>query len=204
MNVAAIILAAGGSVRMGRPKQLMPVHGEALLHRTARIALASQASSVIVVLGAQAGACGSEIADLPVRLALNPVWRDGMASSIVAGVNEARRKDPDLDAVILMACDQPHLTAGVLDELLATYELEGKGMVACRYAGTAGVPALFARRWFGALERLEGESGAKSLLKATPEDLACVAFEGGRVDIDTLKDYARFLAASPSRNEAAA
>lgn len=192
MNVGIIILAAGGSSRLGRPKQLMPVDGEALLHRTARVALGSKATHVTVVLGAHAGACGAELSDLPVRLAFNPVWRDGQATSIVAGLTDVRRHPPEPDAVVILACDQPLLTPSVIDGLIGTHQQLNKGMVASHYAGTNGVPALFARRYFDALLRLEGERGAKVLFQAAPEDLACAAFDDGWLDIDTMEDYARF------------
>ena len=192
MNVAIIILAAGGSSRLGRPKQLMPVNAETLLHRTTRVALESKASQVTVVLGAHAGVCGVELSGLPVRLAFNPVWRDGQASSIVAGLKDVRRHPPHPDAVVILACDQPLLTSSVIDGLIEAHRELGKGMVACRYAGTNGVPALFSRRYFDALLRLEGERGAKVLFQDAPEDLACTAFEDGWADIDTMEDYARF------------
>ena len=87
MSTGVVILAAGGSSRLGQAKQLLPVAGEVLLRRSVRMALQSKASPIIVVLGAQASVCAAEIADLSAGIVIHSTWRDGIASSIVLGLN---------------------------------------------------------------------------------------------------------------------
>lgn len=190
------MLAAGGSTRLGRAKQLLTVAGEGLLRRSVQAALASDVCPVTVVLGAEASACGAELAGLPMRVVIHSAWRDGIASSIVAGMRDLRRLDPDLDAVVIMVCDQPHLTPGIINALIETHETLGKGIVASAYAGVAGVPALFAKQYFGAISRLTGDHGARSLFALAPSDVARIAFADGGVDIDTEADYEQMVRSS--------
>lgn len=191
MEIGVIVLAAGGSCRLGTPKQLLRFQGVSLLRHAAAAAVGCHADHCTVVLGNEAAACAEEISNLPVHIAVNTAWRDGMASSIRAGLADAQRRHPGMDAVILAACDQPHVTSEVLDSLMDTHLATSSGIVASAYAGTRGIPALFCAAWFPRLAALEGDRGAKALFEAAGEnDLALVAFPGGAVDVDTALDYA--------------
>ena len=112
MRVSALVLAAGGSRRFGRPKQLLPWRGEPLIRHAARAALGSGADEVVVVLGADADAVRAALADLPIHVALNPGWESGLASSLAAGLEEASG-----DAVLVVLGDQPVADAKVLAAL---------------------------------------------------------------------------------------
>lgn len=194
MEIAVIILAAGGSSRLGKPKQLLPFHGGSLLRRAAEAAVGSHADHCTVVLGNEAECCGAEIANLPVRLETNPHWREGLASSIRVGIHAVRRHHPDLDAVILAPCDQPFLTSAVLNSLMQIHLSTAAGIVASSYAETLGVPALFCAAWFQRLSELQGDRGAKSLFDTAGPDLITVPFPQGATDVDTAEDYANALA----------
>ena len=208
MSVGLVVLAAGGSSRLGRAKQLLAVDGETLLRRSVRAAMASTASHVVVVLGAEASVCAAEISDLPACIVIHSTWRDGIASSIGRGLQAVVQLDPELDAVVFAVCDQPHLTAGVFNALVRAHEVLGKGMIASSYDDVMGVPALFSRRYFEALLSLTGDDGARSLFNSCPEDLACSAFPKGGTDIDTAADYARLqgceITAEPAQRSAGA
>ncbi|MDB6076186.1 MAG: hypothetical protein JWO89_3826 [Verrucomicrobiaceae bacterium] len=193
MRIGAVILAAGGSFRLGHAKQLLRLDGEGLLRRSVRVGLQSKASNIVVVLGAEANVCAAEIADLPVRITIHSTWRNGIASSIVAGLQTLRLLDPGLEGVVFMVCDQPHLTTEVIDSLIHAHQVLGKGVIACRYGEITGVPALFGKAYFEAISGLTGDQGARSLFHLCEDDLACISFPEGCADIDTREDYERYL-----------
>ena len=129
-RIALILLAAGASTRLGRPKQLLGFRGRSLLRHAAETALASVCRPVVVVLGALADRLQTELTALPVTVALNPAWAEGMAKSIRAGLKEVSSKTPGPDAVVIMLCDQPLITAGMLDQLVSMHRSSGMGIVA--------------------------------------------------------------------------
>ena len=128
-------MAAGGSARLGRPKQLLEYEGKPLLRRAAETALASHCRPVIVVLGAQAEACAAVLSDLPVRIVVNEGWQEGLASSIRAGLAVLERERPGVDAAILSVADQPYLTPVLLDSLIEHQRATGQKIIAAQYAG---------------------------------------------------------------------
>ena len=187
---AAVVLAAGGSTRMGRPKPLLHYDGRSLLHRTVDAAMRGGCAPVIVVLGAAAETLRPELAGLPVEIAINEGWAEGLAGSIRTGVETLLPRRADVDAVLLLPCDLPHISARLVRELLAAAGGAGAApIVACTYAGTAGVPALFHRRWFDELCELRGDCGAKPLLLAHAESLVRVPWPEGALDVDEPADH---------------
>ena len=186
--IAAVVLAAGGSTRLGRPKQLVPIDGEPLVRRAARAALDAGCRPVLVVIGAAAEAVGAAVADLPVLRVTNPRWADGVGTSIACGVSAAAAHRPA--GCIVLPCDQPRLTAGVLATLIERFRDGGFSAVACTYGGTTGSPVLFAPELFDRLAALTGDSGAKRALRDCPT-LQVVDFPGGDLDIDTDADLRR-------------
>jgi molybdenum cofactor cytidylyltransferase len=187
-KIAVIILAAGDSSRLGRPKQFLPFGGKTLLAHIVDEALNAALEPVVVVTGAYATEVSESLKDRTVTIAHNPRWKEGMASGIVAGLAELMSVQPRPGGVIVAVCDQPHLSARLLRELVEQWEGSGKGLVACAYRDTLGTPVLFGSRYFGALSALSGSEGAKKFLKAYPDDVATVPFPGGEIDIDTEED----------------
>lgn len=185
-----VILAAGASTRMGTPKQLLAVEGQPLVARAVSAALASPAWPVVVVLGAQAGQIRPVLARLPVLVAENPAWGEGMASSIRAGITTLQQFSRSLDGVLVALCDQPAFTAAVIAQLLEARQAGGRSIVAARYQGRNGAPALFLREHFPALAVLTGEEGARTLLNGTPEQVTAVDLPALAIDLDTPADYA--------------
>jgi molybdenum cofactor cytidylyltransferase len=195
-GVAVVVLAGGGSTRMGRPKQLHTFGGTTLLRRAVMTALESSCRPVCVVVGDQAEDLQHEVADLPVVVARNPAWDTGMASSIRAGVEAVLEANPRADAVVLMLCDQPLVTPELIDALAHEWRTTGRSLVASDYGGEHGVPALFARAWFGDLVRLTGDVGARTILRAHPTDVGLVPFPEAVFDVDSPADHQR-LRTSP-------
>jgi molybdenum cofactor cytidylyltransferase len=189
-----VLLAAGASVRMGAPKQLIEVDGKALLVRAVEAALASAAWPVIVVLGANAEKIRPLLARLPVLVAENPAWTEGMASSLRAGVDTLRTFSRALDGALVAVADQPAFSAEVIARLVTARRETERGIVAARYAGRLGVPALFGCEHFAALAALTGEEGARHFLAAHVTEAAAVDLPELAVDLDTPEDVARLTA----------
>jgi molybdenum cofactor cytidylyltransferase len=200
--VGAVVLAAGSSSRMGRPKQTLRFRDESLLRRAALAALGAGCRPVIVVTGAHAELSGRELEGLDVRQALNNLWETGMASSIRAGVEALSAADPHAAAAVLMLCDQPHVTSEVINGLVAAHRATGKAVVASEYDGGFGAPALFDRALFPELARLEGAAGAKEVIRRHAAEAHFLPFRGGEVDVDTPDDFSR-LTANDTRPEEA-
>ncbi|HZT41860.1 MAG TPA: nucleotidyltransferase family protein [Chthonomonadaceae bacterium] len=188
-NIAAIILAAGASERMGQPKQLLPYGGHSLLRHTVETALASCCRPVIVVLGAHAEAIKPEVEDAGVTVVINEAWKEGMSASIRAGLSAVQPRRQATDGALFLLCDQPLVTASLLDRLVTAFRVTGQPIAACDYDGVPGVPALFARSLFPELEALHGAEGAKQVLRRHRSRIACLPFPEGRFDIDTPQDF---------------
>ncbi len=184
MSLPAVILAAGASRRLGRPKQRVEVGGESLLHRAARAALGAGLAPVIIVLGAEA--LEPLVADLPVEIVRNRHWEEGMASSIRAGLEAL---PPTADALLLMVCDQIRLDAPLLRRLIQAFQASPNRPAACAYEDTLGVPAIFPRSAFTELAALRGDRGARLLLKQ--RDVTPLPWSEGKLDLDDLEAVSR-------------
>jgi molybdenum cofactor cytidylyltransferase len=114
-----------------------------------------------------------------------------MASSIRTGLEDLIHADPDAAAAVLLLCDQPHVTAGVISALITAHRETGRPVVASTYGGSFGVPALFTRTLFDELTRLEGASGAKDVIRRHAWEAHFEPFPGGEVDVDTPDDFSR-------------
>ena len=186
-----ILLAAGASSRLGQAKQLLPYKGKTLLQHGIQAALLADAEPVVLVTGANAADIEKEVGDERVNVVENTEWEEGMASSIRYGLTALLEMAPDTERAIFMVCDQPFVTAELLNQLVfASIDTE-KEIVACAYSGTLGTPALFSSPFFPLLQQLEGNEGAKKIIKQYPENVGTIAFAKGEIDIDTPDDYER-------------
>jgi molybdenum cofactor cytidylyltransferase len=191
-SIAILLLAAGSSSRMGQSKQLLAIRNEPLLVQAAKTALSAKASGVTVVLGAGEDKHRHIVKDMPLQIVFNENWQKGMGSSIKAGLHYLLKAQPDLQAVIVMVCDQPLLTTAHLDKIISTYRQTNKSIVASFYSGNAGVPVLFDKRMFPELIQLPDEQGAKKIIQRYELISARVDFPGGEIDLDTLDEYTAF------------
>lgn len=197
-RVGLVLPAAGGSRRLGSPKQLLrDADGQSLIRRAAETALSSACRPVAVVLGADADTIAAELAGLDLLLTVNPDWQTGLASSLLAGLTALLEIGP-LDAAIVMLCDQPRVTPALLDSLLTASADTGCQIAACEYGEALGVPALFGQSLFPDLQALHGDEGARRVIRTYPGPVARVAFPGGELDIDTAQDAARLMQVSAS------
>ena len=195
MPDALILLAAGSSSRLGRPKQLLPYQGRTLLRRAAETAVAAAGDApVVVVTGALHAELLPELAGLPVRVVRCPEWERGMGASLKTGLQALETQTSLLDSVTVLLCDQPLLTPALLRQLAETYAATGRPIVASEYGGVRGVPVLFGAEALPLLRQLPDAAGAAQLLKRHPELVATVPFPGGALDVDTEAQYAALLA----------
>jgi len=189
---AIIILAAGTSSRLGRPKQLLSYQNQTFISRLV-IQAQTTATTVIVVTGATHEALAEALKDSPALLVQNPEWQQGMGSSISKGMGFLKSLNRAVSSVILAVCDQPYVTASLFNEMIAVQGRSGKKIVACTYADTIGTPVLFERSYFKALQQATGKEGAKHLVQTHQEDVALLPFPQGAIDIDTEEDYTALL-----------
>lgn len=191
--IGLILLAAGGSARLGHTKQLLPYQGRTLLRHSAETALGSLCCPIIVVLGARAAQLQPELADLEILTVENADWEQGMGSSIRVGLTALEITAPNLTCVVLMLCDQPLITADNLNALVQAHRDTGSPLVASEYAGTRGVPALFSRALFAELRALTGAQGAKQIIAYHANEAVTVPLSSAAIDIDTTADYERLM-----------
>ena len=189
MNVAGLILAAGGSTRLGSPKQLLVYEGRTLLRRAAETVLAAGCRPVVVVLGAGAGRLTPELAGLDVSTVVNAGWQRGMGTSVRLGLS-ALAPGPEVDAVLLTLCDQPLVGPDALKRLLAA---PAGSIAAAEYHGTLGVPAVFGREHFAELAALPDAAGAKGVLQRHAARIIAVPTPEAATDIDTREQYEKVV-----------
>lgn len=188
-----IMLAAGASSRLGKPKQLLPYKGETLLQQGLQIAIATGILPIVVVLGANAELVQKSIEHKDICIVINKAWSEGMAASIRCGMEELLKIAPQLDGVIIMVCDQPFVSPTLLADLVEKHRLSGKPIIASSYKGSIGTPALFDTTIFALLQSLKGDVGAKKIMQANPDWVEEVDFPLGEIDIDTTGDYELLL-----------
>ena len=188
-KIGLLLLAAGASVRMGKPKQQLDFRGKTLLQNAIQSALDSVCRPIVVVLGSNADIFKSEIKDFDVRIAENTDWQNGMNSSIKCGLEKILDLDNQVKGVLIMVCDQPLITAEIINQLVETQQVTGSLVVASKYVETLGVPALFSHHLFPELFNLKDSGGAKKIIEKFKSQTSEVFFPDGEFDIDTLEDY---------------
>lgn len=189
--VSAVVLAAGGSTRMGSPKLLLKVGGKAMLSRVLDTLTSLPLLEVTVVLGAS----GSQL--LPhipptCKVVHNPRWREGLSSSLRLGLESI---DPRAEAALFVLADQPLLRPETLLQLLYAYFGSEKGIVVPEHGGRRGTPVLFDRRHFPRLQQVRGDTGGREVIEQMPNDVLAVPVDSTDVltDVDTMQDYRNLI-----------
>ncbi|MBS1682106.1 MAG: nucleotidyltransferase family protein [Bacteroidetes bacterium] len=190
--ITAVILAAGSSSRMGQSKQLLKINEKSLVKKTVEEVIKSGVDRTFIVLGSDNQAIQKELEAVRLEVVFNPEWNKGIGSSIKCGLAEAM-KSPELNAVIFSVCDQPLLRAFHVKKLIYEYTNSRNQIVASRYAGSDGVPALFDRSMFTKLMRIADQAGAKKIIEQNSTLVKSIDFPDGLIDLDTPKDYQQFL-----------
>ncbi len=188
-----VILAAGESSRLGRPKQNLLYKGKSLLHWSIQSAVETGCQPIVVVTGANNLAVEAAMEQNNVEVVYNINWQQGMGSSIAAGTSAILYLQPLLTSVIFQLCDQPFVSAELLKALIQQHSATTKNIIAASYNHTLGAPVLFHKKYFQTLLQSTGHEGARKLIIKHPEDVAAVDFAGGAFDVDTEKDYEALL-----------
>ncbi|WP_419211584.1 nucleotidyltransferase family protein [Maribacter sp. X9] len=191
LHIAVLIMAAGASKRMDGIKQLLPWKTSNFLLETIKTVKESNATSIHVVLGANADSiidqCNLE--EQNVELIINPDWSLGLGKSIALGVKKLTEKKHIPDGILICLADQPLLSTEYLNSVITSYTKQPSKIVASIYRNRAGVPALFPKFFYPNLVLLEGDQGAKNILEDINNEIIVLNAHGQLTDIDTKDDY---------------
>ncbi len=189
-KIAGLLLAAGESSRLGRPKQLVEWEGTSLIRRAAEASIGAGCSPVVVVLGAEVERSLQELKGLDAEVVINNDWKAGMGASIGFGIRSIQALLPLPEAVLISLCDQPHVTADQLRPFLDAFREARSDVIAAFYNDVAGVPALFSSKLFPDLAALKGEKGAREIIRNSPDATTIPLPEAG-IDVDDDQDLDR-------------
>lgn len=194
-RVAAVVLAAGSSSRLGRPKQLIEFRGQTLLRRTAQTVLASLADALVVTTGDNGVDSEVQLCGLNWTRAAVVNAQEGQSNSVRAGL-EAVESLGEFEAILFTPCDLPLLSAAHLNALIEKYRSANWNMVASRYDETSGAPMIVSHALWPELRGLRGDVGARRLLAFHAQRATFVEWPDGRFDMDTPDDVGVMLAIS--------
>ena len=190
--VSAILLAAGESKRMGEPKLLLPFGSSTILEQAIDNLLNSRVDELIVVVGDRAQEMIKRIANRPVKVIINPVYHEGMSTSIVRGLSLI---DNRALAVMLVLADQPLIDSETINRLVEAFFSHDKGIVIPAYKGRRGHPIIFSTKYKGKLLGLKGDVGGRQIISEHPDDILEVAVNSQsiNIDIDTMDNYHSYV-----------
>ncbi len=195
-SIGALLIAAGGSTRLGQPKQLVDVRGEPMVRRQARLLLALQPACVVVVTGAAGTDVAAAVNGLEVTRIHNPDWAEGMGRSIACGI---RAMPERVRGALLLLVDQYRLEAEDLHALIERWSEDPQSVALAGWDGERGPPTLFPRSLFERLSRLSGDQGARPVLKRFRGRQQVVPLPNAAVDLDTAADLARMQSSQAPR-----
>jgi molybdenum cofactor cytidylyltransferase len=194
-KLGVVLLAAGGSSRMGRPKQLLRIEDEALVTRMARRLIDLEPDSVLVVTGSAAQAVIDQLSGLPLQIVHNPHWEEGMAGSLAVGVKNLA---VEIDGVLIMLCDQWRVGREDLQALVQVWNTDISQITTAYWHDDGqqviGPPAIFPRALFEELTGLKGDRGARAVIEKHREHATFVAMKNARFDLDEPADLEEFRA----------
>lgn len=195
-RIGAVILAAGGSTRMGTAKQLLMLDGKTLLRRAVESAIGAGCEPVVVVLGSGSDQMGRELNDMPIQAVINDQWERGIGTSIRAGF--VALNGSAVDSAVLMLCDQALVSSESVTRLIEAADESDKAICVSAYDETIGPPVLVSRSFFSQMAQLPDACGAKALWKQNPQQVLEVPCPEAGLDVDSPEDY-RKLCAGPDR-----
>ena len=194
--IVAVVLSAGESSRMGRPKALLPIDGETFIERIVSALKRAQVGKIIVVTGHNAEEMRRQIDHLPVEILVNHEYKLGQLSSLHVAIRQVL-SDQDCDAILVHLVDHPYIDATVVNRMIEGFYASGKLIVVPRYQGKRGHPVLLSHKLFAELLNAPIEQGAKAVVNAHSADTLLIdaADEGVTIDIDTPDEYSEHVKA---------
>ena len=192
--ISAILLAAGESKRMGRPKQLLAWQGKTLLQHSLESLINSAADEIILVLGHEADRIGKSLPALPIKIVINPDYKKGMASSLRGGLLAMDRRS---EAFLICLADQPGIGPEIVNRMIREFQQADpkREIVRPVYRGRPGHPVIIGAQYLQeALQLLQGDVGARQILLNHPEDILDIDVDEDLIlkDIDTPEEYQRY------------
>jgi molybdenum cofactor cytidylyltransferase len=188
--IVAVILAAGESSRMGRPKALLPIDGETFIERIVGVLRKTKIGRVFVILGHNAAELSRRIEHLPIEILINPNYKLGQLSSLQVAVRRIEQ-DADCDGMLVHLVDHPYIDARLVDTMIDRFYESNKFIVVPRHGSKRGHPVIFSRRLYGELLKAPLDQGAKVVVNAHQVDTLEIDTEdiGITIDIDTPELY---------------
>ncbi len=191
--ISAILLAAGESKRMGRPKQLLEWQENTLLQHCLESIMRSAVDETILVLGHEADRIGARLPPLPLTIVINPDYRQGMASSLRRGLLSM---DPGSEAFLVLLADQPGIAPEIINTVIRAFRQADpkRGIVRPVYRGRPGHPVLFGAQYLQEALHLRGDVGARRIVANHPADVLEINVEDAAVlqDVDTPEEYRNY------------
>jgi molybdenum cofactor cytidylyltransferase len=195
--VSGVILAAGGSSRLGRPKQLLAYKGRPLLDHVVQNALSSNLGEIIVVLGAERGRVRVLMDLSKVHVVENEQFAKGQSTSVVVALDNV---DQGAAGVLILLGDQPGVSADVINAVVAAFDGDPQTIVMPSWRGTPANPVLFGRAYFSELRQLTGDEGARDLVKQASDHVCLVPIDQPvPQDVDTEADYQHLIESAPPK-----
>jgi len=192
--IVAVVLSAGESSRMGRPKALLPIHGQTFIEKIVGALNVAQINKVIVILGHDAEEMRRRIEHLPVEILVNPDYKLGQLSSLQVAVRRLEN-EADCDGMLVHLVDHPYIDAKLVKVMIEQFHDGGKLIVVPRHGGKRGHPVIFSRKLFGELLAAPMDQGAKAVVNAHRDDTLEIDTQdsGVAVDIDTPELYKKHV-----------
>jgi molybdenum cofactor cytidylyltransferase len=191
--IVAVILSAGESSRMGRPKALLPIDGVRFVEKIVSALKSTDVGNIIVVLGHNAEEMRQKISDLPVTILINHDYKQGQLSSLQVAIShlESSSKGSPVDGILVHLVDHPYISATLVDLMIKRFYETKKLIVVPRFQGRRGHPVIFARALFSELLAAGPDQGAKPVVHAHRDDTLEIdtGDEGVLIDIDTPEEY---------------
>ncbi len=191
--IVAVILSAGESSRMGRPKALLPIDGVRFVEKIVAALKSTDVGSIIVVLGHNAEEIRQKISDLPVTILINHDYKQGQLSSLQAAIRhlESSSEGSSVDGILVHLVDHPYISAGLVNLMIDRFHEAKKLIVVPRFQGRRGHPVIFARALFSELLAAGLDQGAKPVVHAHRDETLEIDTEdrGVLIDIDTPEEY---------------
>ncbi|MGB5403436.1 MAG: nucleotidyltransferase family protein [Robiginitalea sp.] len=192
-KVAALVLTAGASRRMGTPKALLPWGQTTVIQHLLDQIRQAGFTETLLVTGAHHDVIQKALAVEGVEISLHPSWELGMGSTISRGVQEVEERFSDIDAILILLVDQPRITHGYLRRVLEAHQSQPDVIIASDYGDFAGAPALFPRNFWEGLKRIPPTQGARKLIASYRDKCVILDPGGAIVDIDTPEAYKKAL-----------
>jgi molybdenum cofactor cytidylyltransferase len=188
--IVAVVLSAGESSRMGRPKALLPIGNQNFIERIVAALKQSKAGRILVVLGHNADEMRQQIEHLGIDIVINPQYKKGQLSSLQSAIRSIE-KDDDCDGLLVHLVDHPYIDARLVDLMIQRFYKTKKLIVVPRHHGKRGHPVIFSRELFGELLTAPIDEGAKAVVNAHRQETLEIEWqdEGITVDIDTPELY---------------